>query len=127
MYFATKDLLWGAHDFSQSVFLSFLFRNVVNFPFPREFLFYFKGSPEPSALSFNLSQSHSGYIYETCAGLLFLALLPVGLKEPMSPLINSFTLQNKVPVSKLHPENDPTSMQTHEPQPRILWHRTKSY
>lgn len=55
-----------------------------------------------------------------CAGLLFLALWSVGLKELMSPLINSFTLQNKVPVSKLHPGNHLTSMQTHEPQPRIL-------
>jgi len=39
LYFATKHLLWGVRDFSQFVFLSFLFRDGLNFLFPGEFLF----------------------------------------------------------------------------------------
>lgn len=43
----------------------------------------------------------------------------------LSIQIISFTLQNRVPVSKLYPQNDTTSIQTDKPQPRILWHGTK--
>lgn len=51
------------------IFLDFLLSQAVNFQFHRKFL-YFEGNPEPSALFFNLSQIHSKYVYETCAGLL---------------------------------------------------------
>lgn len=69
-----KRLLWCAHDFSQTVFLSALFRNAENLPFFRELLFYLEGSPETLALFFPLSHSHSSYLYETCAGVFFLSL-----------------------------------------------------
>lgn len=122
LYFSTKDYC-HVRDFS--VFLSFLFKNREKFLFLRELLFHFEGSPKTSALLFALSKNYSGYLYETCAGLLFLSLRTVGLDENLSIQIISFTLQNRVPVSKLYPQNDTTSIQTHKPQPRILWHGTK--
>lgn len=62
-------MIFPSLSFCFSVCLDFLLSEAVNFLFLRKFL-YFKGDPEPSALLFNLSQSHSDCVYETCAELL---------------------------------------------------------
>lgn len=88
--------MWGAHDFSQSVFfafLSFLFllSEAVNFLYLRKFLL------SKAALNLHLYFLTSPGVIDTVSMKhvqdYSLALWTIGLKGPMSSLMNSYTAE----------------------------------
>lgn len=97
LYFATKGLIWAAHDFSQSVF--FVFLSFLISYWVRLWIFYSLGNSSISKATQNLQLcllTSPRAIHTVSMKHVqdhFLALWTIGLKDPMSPLMNSYTTE----------------------------------